>query len=661
MDEENEKSRIEGFEEKLYSKNKIPEPKRSQLLPKKYDIPRDFESSEEETAEEVSPLGPSPSATVLPKAKKAALKKEYLGSSPFRKLLFFSLIFFVIAGGVAGVMFLANSDAISTKNVQMTVIGPETAKAGDKDLFQISITNRNQVPISNAYLMMTFPDGTRKAEDLTQTITDYQQQLGNIGTGETKNTQVEVALFGNANDQLPIDLTLEYNLQNSKVSFVKKMTHTVEITSSPVVLSVNLLRASASDQHVELDLTVNSNSDTTINDLVAEAQYPVGFTFVSSVPAASSGSNIWDLGTIEPGEQKTIKINGILSGESTEKKIFRFQAGLSKDPTAGVQVPYALAQANTTIEAPFVLADIAISDMDDKTDAVDPKNKTVGGTVSWKNNSGERLTNMKMNLALSGDIVNRETVQSESGFFQSSDDTILWDPRTTKNLSEVLEGASGQLPFHFDIYDPFSPETAMIHNPTVTMNVSMQADRLSEAGAVDELQAYVTKKIKIDTVVKFAAYALYNGSPFQNSGPLPPVVGQQTTYTIFWTLKNSFNDVNGAIVTAKLPPYMQWIGSFTPQKENIEYNSHTGTVTWHVGKLDAGTGIQTPDREVAFQVAFQPSLSQLGETPNILLDSNFQGTDAFTGAALDQTVLPVTTRLTEDPNFNNDALSKVTQ
>jgi hypothetical protein len=117
-------------------------------------------------------------------------------------------------------------------------------------------------------------------------------------------------------------------------------------------------------------------------------------------------------------------------------------------------------------------------------------------------------------------------------------------------------------------------------------------------------------------------------------------------------LSNSFNEVDGAVVTATLPPYLDWLGTVAPAGAGVSYNPISGQVRWSAGNIAAGTGFgSAPAAQVAFQVGFKPSLSQVNQEPALLEALRASGTDTFTNLTLNSDGQIITTRLDKDSNF----------
>ena len=139
--------------------------------------------------------------------------------------------------------------------------------------------------------------------------------------------------------------------------------------------------------------------------------------------------------------------------------------------------------------------------------------------------------------------------------------------------------------------------------------------------------------------------------PFANHGPIPPKVGEETTYTVTFSVGNTQGDLADARVTARLGQGINWLGASSFTSEDISYDSSSNTITWNIGMLSSDTGFSSAAREIAFQIALTPSLGQIGMAPNLVTGIVFSGRDTLTGNTVTANNAPLTTRLTTDPAF----------
>ena len=78
-----------------------------------------------------------------------------------------------------------------------------------------------------------------------------------------------------------------------------------------------------------------------------------------------------------------------------------------------------------------------------------------------------------------------------------------------------------------------------------------------------------------------------------------------------------------------------------------------------MGQVVSGTGFSGGSRTVSFQVRLNPSISQVGSVPKLVLDTSVNAKDTFTGDTLSTTKPAISTRLQNDSGFPYDG-EKVT-
>jgi hypothetical protein len=99
-------------------------------------------------------------------------------------------------------------------------------------------------------------------------------------------------------------------------------------------------------------------------------------------------------------------------------------------------------------------------------------------------------------------------------------------------------------------------------------------------------QTAATMKVADD--IEFTAYGRYYDSDLTKigSGPIPPTVGEKTTYVIFWTLRNGQNDIEDLRMAATLPENIVWEDDAS---NGLTFNEETRQVQYARETLNAGT------------------------------------------------------------------------
>lgn len=637
--DEGEKSRVEQMEEKLYSRTEeIKQKDRTKLHPKKFTGTEDWEGSEDSLRFE---------------------KKEAHHLSLYGVIFAVSLTFFIVAGALAGYMLLNKKQSISPDNVSISVFGPVSMGGGDILSLQVLIENKNSVALQNADLLVEFPEGTRYPNQPDKKFDRFHKNLGVIAPGEIRTETVKAVLLGEEKSIKNIAITTKYQIEGSDAKFTKNKAYALTLTAPALAVKTELLKEASAGQEVVLSTDVESNSPSLLKGALLQIEYPQGFVFESALPAPSFGDNAWKLGDMALGDKRHVEIKGIIHGEDAQEKVFRIYTGVTKSETAPTfDTVFSSLQSGLVIKKPFLGVNIVVNGSTNPNFVFQRPSGEIA--ILWKNNLPDKIIDGQIEVAIKGATINRNTIMiQDGGFYRSSDDVLFWDKRTSESLRVIPTGGKSGVGFSFKFLPLVSDNNTVFRNPEVEIGVSVKGKRVSESNVPEEINSFVTKKYKVATTLQFAGRSVYYVGPFPNTGPLPPKVQHETTYTIMWAIQNTANDVSDAVVKAVLPPYVEWKDLVSPSGANLVYNPVSHEISWNLGKIKAGTGYEINPQEVSFQVGLSPGLAQVGKTPAMISQATFTGKDDFTGVEVNRDVDPLTTLLSTDPQFDAHLQSMV--
>lgn len=539
-----------------------------------------------------------------------------------------SVVFFVLAASLAGFLFFSGNNTVSTRNVSITLDGPTSIRAGETLPLQIVITNRNAVPMELTDLVVEFPPGTRSEADVTVELPRIRESLGTIESGESVNRTIRAVVFGRADTEVSVEVSVEYRVPSSNAIFVSEGTFVVPISQSPASITVESLQEVLSGQETALTVTVTSNVSEVLTDLLLVAEYPPGFSFKSATPSASANSNTWNLGDIEPGGKRTVTIRGVFTGEDGDERVVNLTAG-TKNGAAQDEIAAPLATGDVTLKLakPFVSLSLSL-DGAVATEKVVERGRAVRGDVRWTNNLPQRVQDVVIEIKLNGAILDRNSVVAQRGFWRSSDNTIVFSKETDSALADVSPGATGVYSFSFETLDATE---GSFRSPEIAVNATVEGRRISETNVPESVESSVSARIIVATDLALGSALSHVG------GPRPPKAESESTYQVTWQVNNSSNAVANASVSAALPSYVRFVEGSAAG--GVGYNPVGGVVTWTVGDLEAN---QT--KSVTFQVAVTPSLSQVGQSVTVVSDQRVYGFDRFTRTQLERSIPALTTQ-----------------
>lgn len=127
-------------------------------------------------------------------------------------------------------------------------------------------------------------------------------------------------------------------------------------------------------------------------------------------------------------------------------------------------------------------------------------------------------------------------------------------------------------------------------------------------------------------------------------GPLPPNVGEATSYWIVWTVGPTESAFNRLSLSTTLPEYVRATGKYASAGGGA-FQTDGASVTWDVPRLDV-TGGETVT--FAFEVTFTPTRAMRGKTAPLVNESTATAIDVRTGDALEASAAGDDTNLSQD-------------
>jgi hypothetical protein len=567
--------------------------------------------------------------------------KHLLQSKKFRGVLFVAALFFITSLIFSFTTFFRGTSTVSNANIDILVLGNAFVDGGEELPLQIRVANRNRVNLDIADLLIEYSRGTGGTSDIVR----ERISLGKVSSGSIVDDIVSIIVFGEQGTVRDVLFSLEYRVPGSNAIFVKELNYPVTIASSPVELSVQAPNQIISNQPFSIEVSLNQNSTDSLQNAMVTANYPAGFMFESASPAPSYGNDAWLLGDLAPGAERTITIQGRVTASPGERRVFTFATGTqsrSNERRLGVQ--FSSVPLDVQIGSSFVTAGIQYGN-NSSGDFVIPDGTSSNFTVMWENQMQNALNNLEVELELSGNGFDPNRVTVSNGFFDPSTNTVRWNGTSMQALQTVGARQRGELSFSL------VPRSGVV-NPVIDFTLNASALPVGQSNQRIDIQGIYSTTARVQSQVQLTALLTHFSGAFNNSGNMPPLVGQETTYTLSLNVVGSSNNLQNTRVTAKLPSYVVWKNQVSPNSETVTFNSVTREITWNIGNLVAGNSNQ---RTANVQIGFIPTSAHLGAHQTLVTDIEFIGTDMFTGSEIVRRINQVTSSLNNDSGFTGNS------
>lgn len=567
---------------------------------------------------------------------------RYSGTAVF---LMFAAGFFVVAGITAATVLFLGGRSVSSDHLSVSFDGTTSVSGGELSSFHILITNDNPLPVQDAVLQVDFPEGVFTSEDASEPLLHTVEELGTIQPGASVRKTVRAAFFGEENSRVSIPVTIEYRTDNSNATFVTRDSYDLVIATAPVTLSIESSPEVPAGQPLTLTLRVRSNAVATLENVAVRATYPFGFIAAETTPVARD-ENLFVLGSLKPGEEQRIVITGPLSGVSGEERVFQFAVGsLRSSDATEFGVPYSSKEAVVAITRSFLAVGLSVNRAESETVTI-RTGEVQNVLVNWQNTLSIPITDGQIAVALSGDALDAGSIETNGGFYRSSDRTVLFNGTNNQTLGSLAPGETGGGGFSFSTKTGSAMRA--LRNPTITLVASVSGRRAGTGSGTETVTSTLTRTLNVATDLTVAPRVVYSIGPFDNSGPWPPVADQKTTYSVLLKADNTFNTVADVQVRTTLPPYVRFTGLSNPAGALV-YSEATREVVWTIGEMAAGTS-----KDASFQIEFLPSTSQKGTSPALTGEVSITGFDRFVREEVTAGASPLNTQTKEDPDYEID-------
>ena len=559
------------------------------------------------------------------------------------------IIFITVLGAglaIAGFWFWERNP-YSKDILKLEILGPEQALIFEEVEYTVKYKNNGNIRLEEPRLIFEFPENTLsliQSDEAGQKQVLLKRQemgpeeLGDIYPGEEKTFKFKGRLFGQEGEVKTVKVWLNYQPKNLKARYESATTFTTVIESVPLTLDFDLSSKVEAGRDFRFSLNYFSSLNYPLINLGIKIEYPSGFEFLGSTPD-SLGKNEWEIPLLNKAEGGRIEIRGRLMGEAREQKIFQASLGawqenkfiVLKEITRGVE----LAQPNLSIFQRINGSDQYIAKPGD----------LLHYEIFFRNISQEPFTDLFLVTRLDGRAFNFNSIKSDSGQFSEGDNSVVWDWRDVSKLKFLGQGEEGKVEFWINLKD-FNVTSPQERNFLLKNNV-----------LISQIKEEFETKISSNLVISQKGY--FKDEVFGNSGPIPPEVGEKTTYTITWQAKNYYNDIKNAKVKAVLPSNVELTGEIFPKSEvsKFSFDQASREIVWVLGDnqiLPSGTGVLGPAPNISFQVSLTPASDQKGKKATIIGEARISGDDQWADTFIQTISSAIDTNLPDDSTVSEE-------
>lgn len=538
-----------------------------------------------------------------------------------RMLIGFVLFFAVLTAASWAGFFLFGSQSRPGGAVHLTFEAPLASISGVPQTIQLHYKNQDRDPLGVANITLRLPGGliiTQTEPTATET-TPLRWNLGTIPAESEGTIKLTAIPYGIIENKISLQAILTYKPANFNAEFQTVAEDVLEIRASGIEAQLQgLPLKSIPGQEMAFTLTYENKTDETLTDLVAIPDLPATFTITDN-----TGVNSFPIGTLTPGGTGKLEFKGAFISTSTGPQTLKFR--ISKTgPDASLILAQAIAQ--TELQSSDISAELSYTVNNSQEVRTVRFGDQINVLLTLTNNSSETIKNVAADMITTSPLINKEAAGADnSGLIRlPKEGTFVIEPkeRVQKTVSvPIVTSASSTTPALIAI-------EATVH----AGDLAIKTNKLTIA-AVSNLK-----------VMASGRYFAADQKPI-GSGPLPPRVGEQTTFELRWHLANSFHDLSSIGVIGILPPGVSWINKKQVGSGTIAFNPTTREVRWEIPRMP----ISIPELNASFEVAVTPTEAQRGNLLLLLGVTRVEVQDTIVQAPFSTDTPSISSSLDSDP------------
>lgn len=565
-----------------------------------------------------------------------------------RRVLAITAVFFVLAAAAAwaGIIVFKPFGRFQGGGIAFSFSNPAPLKAGEEAVVTIGYENRERVPLGKVAVAVNLPPELAYVRADPEPAEGRRWMLGNIAAKGSGEIKLAVLVRAPPGKEVSIGVFANYVPGNFNSEFQSVGSYRAAVEESALAISIDAPDDANQGDEVSWSVTYQNTGSQPLEKLVLRAEPSAHFKWIGAEPAPTSENALWHIDALSAGAKGTLTIRGAFTSEARGAEEFAVTGGWRADDGTLA----ALAEARRTINV--LGGELKITRI--VNGSPDPQSLNFGDTVRislvYANQGTVPLKDVAFAMVFDPAPVQSETsiidwdtlVDEKNG--KRDGNRIRWTRRVIPGLRELAPGAEGVIDLVVGLRD--KPFTLDSRDYRIALSVESTVGAIG-GKKVNRTVASSPLVFPLNSDAAFAAVArYYNDDEIPvGTGPLPPKVGEATTFRIFWKVANSLHELKNLRISAALPDGVNWTNKMNVSAGEITYDPVGRNVIWTLNRMPDTVPSVTAD----FEVSVIPSVSQVGAVLPLLGQTTLDADDSVAQSHLTRSAPAADSSLEGDP------------
>ena len=578
------------------------------------------------------------------KEKKLDMTKLEVVTQPFvrRMLIAVLLVMVAVAAGLAGSLLLNNPFGDSRNDMLTFAINVENDDviSGQETVLMVPYHNPSKIPLANLEITVHLPDTFLLTDAIPVPLerSPLTWTIGSVEPDEQGVIELHGTFYETPGTAVTIQAITRYEPANFSSPFEAIASRSILVESSTFNISMTGPDRAVPEEQYTYRIVVEQLEEAIGKNLQLSLEHGGAFVIESSEPNTNTtDAAVWTVGEIDTEQPFEIEVTGSFSSDYDATGEQEVKAVLLQQIGDGELVELNSERILTDVIASDLALSLIVNGQNGDSVLLPGDDLTVNLGVS--NRGEEAAEDISIELFVDSGI-NRANLEGRAGIPDGDryGNKINWDSTDMSSL-ESLRGSENT---SIDLSIPTGEtgdDTIILHaEATIGSLGGEEINRTIKSSSI-------TIRVASDLQALSSARYYSSDGVAVGRGPLPPRVGETTTYRITWSLSNALHDVDNITMVAPIPERATWGGTVSTTDGSLNYDPVSNRVRWSLSSLNANA--QQP--VAVFDMHLNPEITDVGGFLDIIGTATVTATDRVADSQVSHQAAKQSTDLPNDP------------
>lgn len=555
----------------------------------------------------------------------------------------------VLGGAAYGGYYYYSKNSVQG-DVKFTIEAPESVMAGEEFFYTVDYKNLSNVGIKDIETRLHYPENFIFLDSIPPSENENNDSWKITDLESHRSGQIKIkGKLINDNDSANIVWgDMAYTPANFSSEFKKEATAETKISDTGIELSISHDSGVLIKEESEILIKYKARENNFLNNFRLFVERSDNTEFIREKDPAKPEENfeegIWKIAELKKEEQElkvAFKVKEKLGDE--EKLVLNFQ--YSEDG----EKYYTFSKKEINFEV--IKSDLSLNLIINGARGDQGINfgDTLNYSVVFANKGETEMKDVVIMAVLDSVILDWSSLKDENKG-KVSENTIAWSKNEIKKLESLKPGEEGTIDFSIKALAPEKVDLLPGGKYQVESYAQFSIENIKPKENEDTKSNTILNKINSDlNLIEQVRY--YNDDNIAvGSGPLPPKVGETTSFKVYWNLSNNLHEIDNLRLKAVLPAYVNWDNKNRSTLGAIYYNDSSREVVWDIGRLP----VSVYSAEAEFNISITPTAGDANKVLVLLPGTKTEALDTDTGSRIDKVSRAKTTKLEDDEIAQSD-------